>query len=1129
LPDNSAPVRQSWLDRWAGTIVSQGSNDTLAELLADIGRAIHAQTLLILQPESAHEAERTVTAVLSESACNSGDVLLDVARRVGDAPIMAPVAAPGDGPPCTVLALPLRAEQESVGVLAALFAPGIAVDPASLERGVARMLASTLYVLREASRNHALVAQYERGFQTLDRQVRVLDLERQKLAAVLNNAEIGFLVLDHDLKVTWANPAMALNLNASGSGFGLLRQRCNEVVCGQDEPCAGCPARGAHEDGRARRTEIASTHPESPRRMYTIAVPIRGSSGDVQEVLLMVQDLTDIDALRQSEERYRLLFESSMDAIFMAAPPDFRIVMANPATLSLLGYDDRQLEDLTLADIHAPDDWRRMQAHYHRAAGGDTLQSEDCMILDRHGKTLCCNVIAMPFELGDRRVVMCNLRDITARKQTEEDLARSYSLLRGTLESTTDGILVVDHEGRISSYNQKFLQMWRLPDRVAESGDDRQALEWALPQLQDPDAYMTKVRELYAQPEAESYDLIKLKDGRTFERYSQPHRIADTSVGRVWSFRDITERTRAEESLQYRLRFENLISTLSTHFINLSIEEIDQGIQDALRAIGEFASVDRSYIFLFSPDESRFSNAHEWYAAGIVPQMERAQDVPVDVFPWFMEQIRRHEVVYIPRVADLPDLAEAEREEFTAQNIQSLICVPMVYGKSLLGFLGFDSVRAEKRWAEDVVSLLHIASELLSNALMRKRAESEKSSLEEQLRQSQKMEAVGTLAGGIAHDFNNLLTGILGYADMLNSGGLSPEQTRKAADVIEKAARRAAELTQQLLGFARKGKYQNIPVDLHAIIAEVVSLLGRTIDKNVSLHQDLKADEPFVLGDPVQIQQVILNLSVNARDAMAGGGRLSFETERIRMPRPVDARGGPAEDNQSIKLVVSDTGCGIPLEVQPRIFEPFFTTKEQGKGTGMGLSMVYGIVKNHGGSICVTSDADRGTRFEIFLPAVARPELVVEDNEESRAGTGGATILLVDDEELVRNVASTMLETLGYRVMTAHDGADAVELYRRQEHQIDLVILDMAMPRLGGRDCFRAMCEINPAVRAVLSTGYTLDDTTQSILDEGMVGFAQKPYVMDELADTVSRALEGPSSRGLRPPVTPRRIVSRKP
>jgi CheY-like chemotaxis protein len=247
------------------------------------------------------------------------------------------------------------------------------------------------------------------------------------------------------------------------------------------------------------------------------------------------------------------------------------------------------------------------------------------------------------------------------------------------------------------------------------------------------------------------------------------------------------------------------------------------------------------------------------------------------------------------------------------------------------------------------------------------------------------------------------------------------------------------------------------------------------------------------------------------------------------MPRPVDARGGPTGDNEFIKLVVSDTGCGIPLEVQPRIFEPFFTTKEQGKGTGMGLSMVYGIVKNHGGSICVTSDADRGTRFEIFLPAVARPELVVEDNEESRAGTGGATILLVDDEELVRDVASTMLETLGYRVMTAHDGADAVELYRRQEHQIDLVILDMAMPRLGGRDCFRAMCEINPAVRAILSTGYTLDDTTQSILDEGMVGFAQKPYVMDELADTVSRALEGPSSRGLRPPVTPRRIVSRKP
>jgi CheY-like chemotaxis protein len=220
-----------------------------------------------------------------------------------------------------------------------------------------------------------------------------------------------------------------------------------------------------------------------------------------------------------------------------------------------------------------------------------------------------------------------------------------------------------------------------------------------------------------------------------------------------------------------------------------------------------------------------------------------------------------------------------------------------------------------------------------------------------------------------------------------------------------------------------------------------------------------------------------------------------------------------------IKLVVADTGCGIPPEVQPRIFEPFFTTKEQGKGTGMGLSMVYGIVKNHGGSICVTSDAQTGTRFEILWPAVDRPSLVQDDEETTVVSRAGSTVLLVDDEELVRNVGSTMLETLGYRVITARDGLEGVELFRAREEEIDLVILDMAMPRMGGRDCFLELKKIRPGVRAVLSTGYALDEVTQRVLDEGMVGFVQKPYVLDHLAAALSKAVESaePDATGVRP------------
>jgi PAS domain S-box-containing protein len=1096
----SAALTDPSLDVWAEILTGTDPDRALSRLLADFCGAVGASAAVLLQSESSHLLEQ------SWSFCEPGregglPALTDSARQAAGLELLSEQGVPTVPESCTWV---LESGRERVGVLAFLSK----LPSPSTARSWMPLFSTALAVRHELGRMRALVAQYERGFQTLDRQVRVLDFERQKLAAVLNNAEIGFLVLDGELGVTWANPAMALRLNAAASGFGILKEACHQVVCGQSQPCAACPARAAQRSGEARRTEIHATSGSERRRLFATAVPIKGSSGHVQETLLMVQDLSRLDALQQSESRYRLLFETSLDAIFMAAPPEFRIVMANPATHELLGYDAEQLRHLNLSRIHLPEDWQHMSAQYAGVVEGLPLRSEDCLILDARGQHLYCSVSALPFEMEGQKLIMCNLRDITARKRAEGELEQSFSILQGTLESTADGILVVDSAGKIISCNQKFLQMWKIPPEVVTHGDDHQALAWVLPQLAHPEAFLEKVRDLYTQVDAESHDLIEFKDGRVFERYSQPHRMGGREAGRVWSFRDVTDRKRSEAKLQYRLRFENLIATLSSHFINLATREIDLGIQEALGSLGDFAGVDRSYIFLFSDGGQRFSNTHEWCADGITAQRDRAQDLPCSTFPWFLEHIRRGEAVHIPSVADLPAEAAVERAEFEAQQIQSLIAVPIAYGKSIWGFLGFDSVRYRKHWAADVVSLLHIAGELFANALARKRAESDKASLEEQLLQSQKMEAVGTLAGGIAHDFNNLLTGILGYADLLRAGNLTPAQTQKAASVIDRAARRAAELTQQLLGFARKGKYQNIPVDLHATVAEVTSLLGRTLAKNIVIDSALRARDPFVLGDPVQIQQVILNLSVNARDAMEGGGTLTFMTDRVRLcTRPASDPDDDASD--FIKLVVADTGCGIPLEVQPRIFEPFFTTKEQGKGTGMGLSMVYGIVKNHGGSICVSSDGHSGTRFEILWPAVDRPRLVEETGEETVRLRVGKTVLLVDDEEVVRNVATAMLETMGYRVLLARDGQEAVDLFRTCHAEVDVVILDMAMPRLGGRECFLELRKIRPDVRAILSTGYALDEVTQRALDEGMAGFAQKPYVMDQLAAALAKATEG--------------------
>lgn len=381
-------------------------------------------------------------------------------------------------------------------------------------------------------------------------------------------------------------------------------------------------------------------------------------------------------------------------------------------------------------------------------------------------------------------------------------------------------------------------------------------------------------------------------------------------------------------------------------------------------------------------------------------------------------------------------------------------------------------------------------------------------SIEEQLRQSQKLEELGALAGGVAHDFNNLLTGILGYVSILKSDAEYGDDVFQAADVIEKAAQRAAELTDQLLGFARRGKHRNIPVDMHKLIEDVVKLLSRTIEKNISVLQELKVDYPYVLGDPGQMEQVILNLAINARDAMPEGGKLIFATNVVELDELCCRTHPGTTPGRYLLVSITDTGCGIHKEVMERIFEPFFTTKEQGKGTGMGLAMVYGIVKNHGGSIQVYSESECGTTFKLYLPLasdLATPE--VKDFKDSPvSGTG--RILVVDDEEIVRKTATELLSRLGYEVVTASDGQKAVDYYKKFGHEIDLVILDMVMPRLGGRDCFRALKTINPNVKAILSTGYSLDGTVHEILDQGMLAFVPKPYQLKQLAEIVVNVLK---------------------
>lgn len=384
----------------------------------------------------------------------------------------------------------------------------------------------------------------------------------------------------------------------------------------------------------------------------------------------------------------------------------------------------------------------------------------------------------------------------------------------------------------------------------------------------------------------------------------------------------------------------------------------------------------------------------------------------------------------------------------------------------------------------------------------------EQRNLEAQLRQAHKMEAVGQLAGGIAHDFNNLLTGILGNLSLALADLPGTHASRDLLTNAELAALRAAELTRQLLGFSRRAPLTPQAVDLNAVIEETMRLVRRTFDPRIEVRLQQAADLWSIQADPGQMGQVLMNLCLNARDAMPTGGLLTLETVNVRLDahtaeRAVDGRAG-----EFVRLRISDSGAGMTPEVREHIFEPFFTTKEPGKGTGLGLAMVFGIVKAHGGWIECQSELGRGTTFDVFLPGspqlAAPPPTGVADG--IRGGT--ETILLADDEQLVGKLGATILRRHGYRVLSAADGLEALEVFRQQRGSIDLVILDLSMPRMSGQETLRELRKLKPSVKVLISSGYSSDDELRAVEREGILGFVAKPYRPAELARQVRLALD---------------------
>lgn len=390
----------------------------------------------------------------------------------------------------------------------------------------------------------------------------------------------------------------------------------------------------------------------------------------------------------------------------------------------------------------------------------------------------------------------------------------------------------------------------------------------------------------------------------------------------------------------------------------------------------------------------------------------------------------------------------------------------------------------------------------------RKAAEKEKEKLEEQLVHSQKMEAIGRLAGGIAHDFNNLLTTILGHADLVLTSAEGSEPLLEDVQAIKKAGERAASLVRQLLAFSRKQVLQPAVLDLNSVVIDMEKMLRRLIGEDIELETVLKPGLHQVKVDPGQIEQIIMNLAVNARDAMPQGGKLTVETANVELSEDYTRRRPMMRPGPYVMLVLSDTGIGMEAETLSHVFEPFFTTKELGKGTGLGLATVYGIVKQSGGYIWVYSEPGEGTTFKIYLPSVQEGEEAVRKPHESSGKGGDETVLVVEDDDMLRNMARNILKRYGYRVLEAQDAETALEASRGHEGPIHLLLTDVVMPGISGRELAERLQSERPAARVLFMSGYTDEAVVHHGVLESGISFVQKPFSPDVLARKVREVLD---------------------
>ena len=692
-------------------------------------------------------------------------------------------------------------------------------------------------------------------------------------------------------------------------------------------------------------------------------------------------------------------------------------------------------------------------------------------------------------------------------------LRESEEQLRILMTQTPDIICFKDDQGRWLKANNAALELFSLTDveyqgktgsELAEFTDPIYRQAFLASETTDENAWqensIPRSEEVISRPDGtvKVYDVIKV-----------PIQADGTRKGLVVLGRDITERKKMEEMVQKTVEFQNLIIHIATEFINVPLEHLDEYIHKSLAVVGTFLQVDRAYVFRYDFYKGIMVNTHEWCAAGIDPAIDDLQAVPIDLFPDWVNTHKYGDTIHISSVSELPD--GNLKNILQAQNIQSLITFPLIIEGSCFGFVGFDSVREKKRWTKDEISILKVLAELYTNLEKFRQTEKEKTALQLQLQQAQKLESVGRLAGGVAHDLNNLLTPILGYSELLFNDFDENDRRKEHAKQIIHAGELAREIVRQLLAFSRKQTIEMKPVDLNEVLTGLEKLLRRTIRENIAIELALSPSLPLIQGDLRQLEQVIMNLAVNAQDAMPDGGTLTMETMEIELDDHYSSTHQGVKPGTYVMLVISDTGFGMDRKTRERIFEPFFTTKEKNKGTGLGLATVYGIVKQHGGNIWVYSEPGKGTTFKIYLP-VSRETDNHENNtskdEPVATRNGNETILLVEDDKLVRGLTYDLLRNLGYTVLTAASGEEALTILDRYDKKIHLLLTDVIMPGMNGKELFAKAAPKCQGLQVIYMSGYTKKVISPKEVQEQGIAFIQKPFTFRDLATKIREVLD---------------------